>query len=83
MLARVNPAQKGVTLAWIAVILLTALVPFAPPLVIFVPLVAVSLTFAAAPESRLRAVPLPVRPALVAIRTSQYLPRAALPRLRR
>jgi hypothetical protein len=34
MLARVNPAQKGVTLAWIAVILLAALVPFAPPLLL-------------------------------------------------
>jgi hypothetical protein len=83
MLATVNPAQKGVTLAWIAVILLAALVPFAPALVILVLLVAAVLTFAAAAESRLRAVPLPVRPALAAIRTSQHLPRAALPRLGR
>ena len=83
MLARVNPAQKGVTLAWIAVILLAALVPFAPALVILVPLVAAVLTFAAAAESRLRAVSLPLRPALAAIRTSRHLPRAALPRLGR
>ena len=73
-------SRKAVAVLGIAVVLLAALLPLALP--VFVSLFVVGLVVATVVACR-RIEPEHIRPALLAIRSPQHLPRAGLPFARR